>query len=42
MIFKIFNSLFLDVLRVQQQTVSPELLEAQNLELAVPGTYRAG
>lgn len=26
----------------QQQSVSPELLECRNLELAVPGTYRAG
>lgn len=25
-----------------EQSVSPELLECQNLELAVPGTYRAG
>jgi hypothetical protein len=25
-----------------QQFVSPELLNARNLELAVPGTYRAG
>jgi len=24
------------------QSVSPELLECRNLELAVPGTYRAG
>lgn len=27
---------------MQKQSVSPELLECRNLELAVPGTYRAG
>lgn len=29
-------------LRYKMQSVSPELLNCRNLELAVPGTYRAG
>ncbi|XP_024379368.1 serine/threonine-protein kinase TOR [Physcomitrium patens] len=40
-VFKRINKQLPSLTTLELQTVSPELLEARNLELAVPGTYRA-
>lgn len=41
-VFKRINKQLLSLTTLELQFVSPELLSACNLELAVPGTYRAG
>lgn len=41
-VFKRINKQLLSLNTLELQFVSPELLSACNLELAVPGTYRAG
>lgn len=41
-VFKRINKQLLSLNTLELQYVSPELLSACNLELAVPGTYRAG
>jgi FKBP12-rapamycin complex-associated protein len=41
-VFKRINKQLPSLTTLELQFVSPELLNARNLELAVPGTYRAG